>query len=323
MRHRVHARAAGVTAAAVLLLLAGACRRSADTLPTERRIALEGATASGVTLGMGPDGRAWIGLAGNLVAVDSAGRVVATATPGGDAVPDVVGVVNGSLLVRAGAELMLVSPDDGAVGARWPYAPLRAAAADPTGRWVYAANEGGGVVSVDARTLEPRAGWPEVGREAVGAAVSALADRVYLSVAGDDARGDAPEVQVRDAQSGRVLATLPQPYPARDPAASPQGLLYACAHGEAFAYRHVAGGLERAWERPLDVLDGSGGCALRLDAEGRRVAAFSRGAGGGLALLDAADGQVLGVTPDAPLDAAFGPDGRLFVLEGPTIRVVP
>jgi hypothetical protein len=170
--------------------------------------------------------------------------------------------------------------------------------------------------------LVPVAGWPEVGRDAVGAAVSRLGDRVYVALdAGAD--GDAPPLlHVRDAQSGRVLASLAQPDPARDPAASEDGRLYACSGGAAVAYRHVPGGLERDWERPLGVLEGEEACALRLDGAGDRLAVFSRGAGGGLALLARDDGRVLGETPEAPLDAAFAADGRLYVLEGATVRVV-
>jgi hypothetical protein len=322
MIRRFPARAVGLAAAGALLPLLAACPRPHDTLSTERRIALPEEAAEASTLGVDAAGRLWLGRVGELLALDPDRGVVATADPGGDAVPSVLGAAGDRLLARAGAELMLVAPEGGAVTARWAYGDLRAAAADREGRWIYAANDGGGVVLLAGESLAPLAGWPEVGREATGAAVSWLGDRVYLALAGG-ARGDEPPLlQVRDAQSGRVLATIAQPEPVRDPVAGPGGLLYACTAEGVVAYRHYPGGLERAWERPLPLLGGADGCHLRMDADGTRLAAFSRGTGGGLALLDAGDGEELGRTPDPPLDAAFGPGGRLYVLEGAAVRVV-
>jgi hypothetical protein len=321
MRRRFPARAGTLAAAGALLPLLAACPRAHDTLPTERRIALPAEAAGASTLGVDAAGRLWLGRVGQLLALDPEGGVAATADPGGDAVPAVVGAAGERLLARAGAELMLVDAD-GTVAARWPYADLRAAAADRGGRWIYAANDGGGVVLLTADALAPLAGWPEVGRPATGAAVSWLGDRVYLAL---DAGGHGDEpalLQVRDAQTGRVLASIAQPEPVRDPLAGPDGVLYACTAEGVVAYRHYPGGLERAWERPLELLAGADGCHLRMDADGTRLAAFSRGAGGGLALLDAGDGEELGRTPEPPLDAAFGPGGRLYLLEGAAVRVV-
>ena len=60
--------------------------------------------------------------------------------------------------------------------------------------------------------------------------------------------------------------------------------------------------------------NGSGGVFLAFLAGGL--------IGAGLALLDARTGRVLSVTRRAPLDAAFGAEGRLYLLEPGSVRVV-
>jgi energy-converting hydrogenase Eha subunit A len=321
MKVRVHARAAGVAAAAILLPLLASCRPTRDDLSTAWRFPLPAEAAGATTITVDGAGRVWLGVAGQLVVADSAGAVTGAAIPGGEDVPSVAAVLPGALLVRTGPELVRVDAADGSVGARWRYAELRATAPDPGGRWVYAANSGGGVLRLDAATLEVLGGWPEVGADAVGAAVSALGDRVYVSLAPGEGSDAPAAIHVRDAQSGRVVGEIAQPEAAFDPVAAADGRLFACTEATAVAYRHVPRGLERDWERPVDLLRGEGGCALRI-GDGGRLAVFSRGEGGGLVLLDAADGRVLGQTPRPPLDAAFGPGGRLYVLEGPSVRVV-
>jgi hypothetical protein len=322
MKGRTHARAAGLAAAAILLPLLTSCRPTRDDLSTAWRFSLPPEAAGATTIAVDGAGRVWLGIAGHLVVADSAGGVIGAAAIGGEDVPTVAAVLADALLVRAGPELMRVDPADGTVGARWRYADLRATAPDPAGRWLYAANDGGGVLRLDAATLDVLGGWPEVGADAVGAAVSALGDRVYVSLARGEGSDAPAAIHVRDAQSGRVVGEIAQPEAAFDPVAAADGRLFACTEASAVAYRHVPRGLERDWERPVDLLRGEGGCALRIGANGGRLAVFSRGEGGGLVLLDAADGRVLGRTPRPPLDAAFGPGGRLYVLEGPSVRVV-
>ena len=52
------------------------------------------------------------------------------------------------------------------------------------------------------------------------------------------------------------------------------------------------------------------------------MAVFGRGRGAKLALLDARTGRVLSQTKTAPLDAAFGAEGRLYLLEPRAVRVL-
>jgi hypothetical protein len=62
--------------------------------------------------------------------------------------------------------------------------------------------------------------------------------------------------------------------------------------------------------------------AVRVSPDGARVAVIARGRSGGLRLLDARTGAVVGRTDEAPLDAAFGVEGRLWILNAREVRVV-
>jgi hypothetical protein len=314
--------AARARAALLLLpmLFSAACR-ARETLPADARIRLPQPAAEGATLAFDSAGVAWIGGPGRLVGIDSTGRVRATVTLPTDSVPRLLWRSGGRLVMGAGRRLRAAEAAGGAASEGWGSTALRAAARDPRGRWVFAANRRGGVWGLDPATLAPRWGWAETGGEAVGLAVSPLADRVYVSVDRHDEVP--PAVQVRDAGSGRVLFATDQAEAVRGLAAGPDGTLYGYqANGLVVRLRHGPQGLRRIWAESPAVRGAGGELQLRVDPSGRRVAVFGRGRGARLAVLDALTGHVLGQTKTAPLDAAFDVRGRLYLLEPSELRVM-
>ncbi|HEX5727669.1 MAG TPA: hypothetical protein VFX98_19515, partial [Longimicrobiaceae bacterium] len=84
---------------------------------------------------------------------------------------------------------------------------------------------------------------------------------------------------------------------------------------------HGPEGLRTAWEVGLGALGLGGRVELRVSPRGDRVAVFAPGDRGGLRVLDARTGRELARTREAPLDAAFGVGGRLFLLGERELRV--
>ncbi|HEX5871186.1 MAG TPA: hypothetical protein VFY65_12255, partial [Longimicrobium sp.] len=176
-------------------VLAAACEPE-ETLPEAWRTPLPQPAAAGATLALDSARIAWVGTPGRLAGLDSAGRVISAVTVSGDSVPRLLWRSGGRLVIAAGPRRLARGEAVGGHAANgWGSSALRAAARDPRGRWVFTANRRGGVVGLDPATLAPRWGWAETGGEAVGLAVSPLADRVYVSV--DRAGEVPPAVQVR------------------------------------------------------------------------------------------------------------------------------
>jgi DNA-binding beta-propeller fold protein YncE len=302
-----------MVAAAVL----AACERAEDTLGTVRRVPLPDSLPGGATLAVDSAPHLWIGTPGRLMALDSAGRAVRVVQTPGTEAPRLLGQSQGRLGIAAGERVAVAAAGSARATGGWSSAAVRTLAADPRGAWVFAANRRGGVVGLDAATLTPAWGWPETGPRALAVAVSPLGDRVYVSV--DEAEDGEPQVQVRDAATGRVLFRAEQAEALRALAAAPDGTLFGVADGAVVRLRHEGQVLRRLWS----VSPGVGGAAeLRMDPTGRRVAVLGRGNGATLAVLDAGDGRVLGQTKTAPLDAAFGVEGRLYLLERRSVRIV-
>jgi hypothetical protein len=187
---------------------------------------------------------------------------------------------------------------------------------DPGGRWIYLVTPGGGVVGVDTADLAPRWGWPEVGGEVTGAAVSPLGDRLYLAV--DAGREGGGAWVARDVAGGRVLLREAVDPPFSPLLAAGETTLVGLSGGDVVRFRPGLAGAARLWLRALPGARDAPG-RVRVDGSGRRVAVL--GPGGRLFLLDGADGTVIGEAPE-PLDAAFDPEGRLYLLEGDGVRVV-
>ena len=318
IRRTKHARVR-VLALALGLLAAAGCRGQ-EELPADRAIPLAQPAAPGATLALDSAGTLWIGRPGTLTGIDTAGRPVATVRTGAEAVPRLLWRTGGRLVLSSGRRLAAAEAAGGSAGAGWSSSSLRGAARDPRGRWVFTANRRGGIVGLDAATLVPRWGWADTGGETLGMAVSPLADRVYVSV---DRAGELPAaIQVRDAASGRVVQVDEQPEPLRGLVAGPDGTLYGYAGGLVVRMRHGPGGLRRVWAQSPGVAGADEEMELRVDPSGRRVAVLGRGRGARLAVLDALTGRVLGQTDAAPLDAAFGMEGRLYLLEPGAVRVM-
>lgn len=317
MRRTGHARAR-LGAACLAVLLAAACRRE-PAIPAERRLPFAAPVAEGATLAADSAGLLWIGTPGRLTAMDTAGRGVAQVRITRDSVPRLLWRSGPQLTLVDGRRLSHAAATGGTAEPGWGSTSFRAAARDPRGRWVYAVTRRGGVMGLDPATLRPRWSWAEEGGEAVGIAVSPLADRVYVSV--DRAGDQPPAVQVRDAVSGRLRFSADQGDALRGLTAGPDGTLYGYTDGMVVRLRHVPQGLRRVWAETPDVRGAAGEMELRLDPSGARLAVFGRGRGARLTLLDALTGRVLGQTT-APLDAAFGAEGRLYLLEPGAVRVM-
>jgi DNA-binding beta-propeller fold protein YncE len=187
---------------------------------------------------------------------------------------------------------------------------------------VFATIRRGGVVGLDPATLEPRWGWPEPGSDAGAVAVSPLGDRVYLAVEGDDALDLPRTVQTRDALTGRVLAESVPPEHVRELAAAADGTLFGRGERRVFALRPGPGGLTVRWDVPVAASGLPRADGVRVSPDGARVAVLARGKGGGVRVLDARTGAVVGRTDEAPLDAAYGVEGRLWILNAREVRVV-
>jgi hypothetical protein len=315
MRWTGDARAGAAIFAATAVL--SACQVAEDTLATVRAVPLADSVPDGATLAVDSARHLWIGTPGRLMAVDTTGRGVRTVqTPGPDA-PRLLGQSQGRLHIAAGERLAVAGVDSPRAASGWRSPTVRTLAADPRGAWVFAANRRGGVVGLDAATLMPAWGWPETGAEALAVAVSPLGDRVYVSVAKS---GDAgPRVQVRDAASGRVLYHVDQDEALSGLVAAPDGTLFGVADGAVVRLQPRGQALRRMWSVSPKVGDA---LELRVDPTGRRLGVLGRGRGAALAVLNAGDGKVLGQTKTAPVDAAFGVDGRLYLLERRSVRTM-
>lgn len=225
---------------------------------------------------------------------------------------------------RAGA-LSTHDPRSGQLRARRP-AGGGSLAVDPRGRWIYSTVRNGGVLGLDARTLQPQWGWPESGRAATALAVAPLGDRVYLALAGDEDEGVSPSIRVLDAQTGEALLEMDQELPVRQLIASTEGWIFGRSEedgaGAVFALRHHGGELQPIWSLSLRRLGLGAGAELRVAPGGARVAVLSRGEAAGIAVLDGHTGAVLERTEKPPLSAAFDGRGRLLLLDSGAIGVV-
>jgi len=262
-----------------------------------------------------------VGDAGRLVVLDTLGRVAATIpVPGAPA--RVLRTRGGRIFVSRGPRnLAVLDSATGRVLAQ-RRAPRNAPfVVDPHGRWAFTVGRWGGVLGMDT-SLVLRWGWPEAGSEAGALAVSPLGDRVYLALNGSDERDLEPAVQVRDAYSGRVLASRDAPAPVRGLEAAADGRLYGWDEDGIFALRHAVEGLAEVWRVSVGRVELERVDALRVSPSGGRLAVLARGEGGGVRVLDTADGRVVAREGEAPPDVAWDGRGRLLVLGTREVRVV-
>ena len=304
----------------VLLGLA-ACREERRELPTLRRIPLPRPASAAATLATDAAGRVWVGDSARLTVVDTLGRVAA-AIPVPGAPARVVRMYGGRIFIRRGPrDLAVLDAATGRVLAQRRAPRDAPAVVDPHARWAFTVGRWGGVVGLDT-LLAMRWSWPEAGSAAGALAISPLGDRVYLALDGSDERDLEPAVQVRDAFSGRVVASWDAPAPIRGLESSADGRLYGWDEDGVFALRHVPEGLAEVWRLSLGRVGLERVDAVRVSPSGGRVAVLARGEGGGVRVLDAADGRIVARESEAPLDAAWDVQGRLLVLGTREVRVV-
>jgi DNA-binding beta-propeller fold protein YncE len=328
-RRRAAGGGAGITAAAALVVTLGlaGCREEGKALRVERRVRLPASASPAASLRMDGLGREWVvdGSSATVVDTGRAPRVsrisAGPGTPIAAPLWDPAGRLYADSARRALAEMAERT------GVKAPSLRLSGPVArDPRGRWIYATIRHAGVVGITADSLHTLWGWPHAGPAATALAVSPLADRVYLALDSSAVEGTDPRVQVRDQQSGRVLATLAQPAAVRWLAAARSGALFGYAEaggrGSVVALGHVVGGLEERWRVSLRRVGLGSPAAVRVSPAGDRVAVFGR-RGGGVRLLDGATGAVIGHEDESPLDVAFDAGGRLHLLYPSRTETIP
>jgi hypothetical protein len=301
---------------AAALLASSACRKT-DTLRTLERVALRDSVADGATLWVDRAGRVWIGRPGALAAYDSTGRELGRLPVALKGTPEILWTWPGRTYLRTDAAAAVLDSAGKQAGARRSGAPV---VADPRGRWVYTASRTGSVMGLAPESLGARWGWPDAGSAVTALAVSPLGDRVYVALAGSDAHGVAPGIEIRDALSGRLLSTYRTDAGLKALKVGPDGTLYGVLGGTVVALRHGPEGLKQIWSRDLGGIGHGNPDALRVSPDGKRVAVLARGKE--LHLLAAADGKVLEESKRAPRDAAWDAGGRLWVLGPREIRIV-
>jgi len=300
---------------------AGGCREDGGEIPTLRRIPLAAPVSARATLVTDGGGRVWIGDSLRVMAIDTMGRVTARLPVPAGAVPRVLRVGGGRVVVSRGPRVLTVI--DAATGRVLHDRRSRLdapVALDPRGRWAYTVKGGGGVLGLDS-ALAMKWGWPEGGSRAGALAVSPLGDRVYLALDGSGERGLEPAVQIRDAFSGRVLGAWGAPAPVRGLEPGAAGRIVGWDADALFVLRHAERGLDEVWRVSLGRLGFERIDGVRVSPDGGRVAVIARGEGGGVRVLDAADGRVVGREDEAPTDAAWDVRGRLLVLRTREIRI--
>jgi hypothetical protein len=304
---------------ACLLLLAVACGPDEERLEVERRIPLPAGVAGATSLAAS-GGRIWISGGRALVALDTAGRLV-TGVPMEASGARIVAVGASAVYLRTPAtRLLVVDPGVPGVRARRAGVGEDGFALDPRGGDGYVVRPHGGILGVDAATLRPKWGWPERGAPGTALAVSPLGDRVYLALGGDE-----PRILTRDAQSGRVLAETEAPGEVRRLLAGPDGVLYALVgegrRGALLALRPGPEGLETVWREELGSIGAGDSARVVVSSRGDRLAVVSAEGEGTARLLDARTGRLLRSSRPGVVDAAFAPDGALWLLRADELRV--
>lgn len=299
-RARLHA----ALAAGALLL--AACGGRGDRLPVERRIPLAQGVGDSGSLALYA-GRLWLADRGSLRVLDPAGRLLSRVPVEAARPARIVAVGPATVYLHsAGTRLLAVDPRDGRVRGRRAVVGADGFALDRVTGEGYLVAPHGGVLGVEPESLRPHWGWPERGAAGTAIAVSPLGDRVYLALGGGD-----PRIQVRDAQSGRVLGETETGEEVRRLAAGPDGVLYAVLGGALLALRPGAAGVETVWRERMELDDP---LRLAVSPRGDRLA-VALPEQGEVRVLDARTGRVLRAARTGAVDVFFAPDGALYVLE--------
>lgn len=309
-----------VLAVAAALASMPGCDSPGEALPTRRQIALGFESAS--TLGIDGAGRFWVGRPGEAVGLDSTGAAGVRVRVGSGAAPELLGETADALHLRAGDTLIAVWPASGERrGARAGFARVPVLP-DARGRFIYQGAGSGAVLGFDPATLDPVWGWAARGARTTALAAAPEGDVVWQALASDG--GDA-RILERDVQTGRILIDLELDAPVHGLVTAAGGDVFAALGDgprvEVVRLRSRAGALTRVW-RAVARLEGEGEVRLLHAPGARALAVFRAGSDAGLRVLDTEDGSPLGSVEETPLDAAFAPDGALYLLRADAIRGV-
>jgi hypothetical protein len=300
----------------LLVLLAAGCRKK-DTLATLERVRLPAPASPAATLAIDSLGRAWVGDSARLVALDSAGHVLARVPVELKGAPRLLWLDSGRVVLRVPGAAAILDAAGKTAALRRSGAPL---VQDPRRRWVFTASSTGSVLGLDPRSLAPRWGWPDAGSPVSALAVSPWGDRVYVALSGSGHNDVPSSIEVRDALSGRLLSVYRTSAPARRLETAPDGTLYALIGGDVVALRHGRAGLRPLWRHGFGGIGQADADELRVSPSGERIAVLARGKA--LRLLAARDGKVLQEGKQSPRDVAWDAAGRLWVLGEREIRIV-
>jgi hypothetical protein len=269
---------------------------------------------SAATLHVDAAGRFWIGGAGAAVVLDEGGAELFRVPTPGEAAPEFAASAVGVMHLQAGDTLVAVDASTGArKGARDGFAGV-VLRADARGRYLLQGAASGAVLGFDPVTLEPRWGWAARGAPTTALATAPEGNVVWQALEVGENAGLLLE---RDLQTGRVLEVARMFDRIAGLEATPGGDLIAVIVGtrrvHVILLRPRGSSMTQVWRSVVD-LDGSRAVRTRYAAAAGMVAVFTPGSEAGLRVLDAKTGESSGFIEDAPLDAAFGPDGALYLL---------
>lgn len=295
-----------------LALAAAGCGPGDRKLVAARHLAID--VDSAATLHVDAAGRFWIGGAGAAVVLDGGGAELFRVSTPGAAAPEVAASAGGVTHLQAGDTLVAVDASTGArKGARGGFAGV-VVRADARGRYVLQGAASGAVLGFDPVTLEPRWGWASRGDPTTALAAAPEGDVLWQALEMGENAGLLLE---RDLQTGRVLEDARMFDRIAALEATPGGDLMAAIVGtrrvHVILLRPRGSSMTQIWRSVVD-LDGAQAVRMRYAAGTGIVAIFTPGSETGLRVLDAKTGESRGFIEDAPLDAAFGPDGALYLL---------
>lgn len=312
-----------------------------------RRAVLTGACAVAILVGCGPDearlrtvpvlvhgldsvaslyldgeGTPWIGRAGEVAAVAADGATAARVSLPGSDVPEILAVTERAVHARIGDRLVRVDPAASAEPAERAGFGGTALLLDVRGRFLAQGASSGAILGFEPDSLMPVWGWAARGAPTTALAMTPEGDVVWQALAPDGTRAVLLE---RDVQTGRILDEHRLFGEIVSLGSTPSGdLIAVVADGDrviALRLRPRADRLTPVWRLVLR-LDGDGPPIVRYAPATHRIAVFRRGTETGLRVLDAEAGEVIGAVEETPLDAAFSPDGALYLLTSREVRRV-
>lgn len=312
-----------------------------------RRAVLTAACAVAVLVGCGPDearlrtlpvlvhgldsvaslylddkGTPWIARPGEVAAVAADGAAAARMPLPGSEVPEILAVTEGAVHARVGDRLVRVDSATSAEPAKRAGFGGTALLLDVRGRFLAQGASSGAVLGFEPDSLVPVWGWAARGAPTTALAMTPEGDVVWQALAPDGSRAVLLE---RDVQTGRILDEHRLFGEIVSLGSTPSGdLIAVVAEGDriiVLRLRPRADRLTPVWRLVLR-LDGDGQVVVRSARATDRIAVFRRGSETGLRVLDAEAGKVVGAVEETPLDAAFSPDGALYLLTDREIRRV-